>query len=275
MDNIKINNNIVIRKETPGDYRKCELITKRAFWNLHSPGAHEHLLVRMLRGCEEYLPELSRVAEIDGEVVGAIYYTKSTIEDGGSVHEVVTFGPLVVEPTQFGRGIGSTLLVETLKLAKSAGYPGVVICGEPNYYPRFGFKTCDGFGISDADGNNYPALMCLPLVESFLGIHGRFHESPVYEASEADEEALRKINEEFPGFPEFKVRDGFYEIYDKHIGCVESVSGGEYTVKYWELSLKAALSPDINAQPQAGDHVLFKWKSGGSAEIVEVLGRSE
>ncbi len=95
--------------------------------------------------------------------MGAVYYTKAWIADGDIRHEVVTFGPLAVEPTLEGNNIGGALMKETIKLAKEAGIAGIVIAGEPNYYPRFGFKRCSEFGITDIDGNTYDALMCLPL----------------------------------------------------------------------------------------------------------------
>ena len=68
--------NIIIRKETKEDFYNTELMTMRAFWNIHGPGCNEHLMVNKLRSAEEYLPELSRVAELDGKIVGAIFYSK-------------------------------------------------------------------------------------------------------------------------------------------------------------------------------------------------------
>ena len=44
----------------------------RGIWNIHGPGCDEHLLLHKLRDAEEYLPELSRVAEADGRIVGAM-----------------------------------------------------------------------------------------------------------------------------------------------------------------------------------------------------------
>ena len=64
--------NIIIRKETKEDYYNTEHMVLRAFWNLHGPGCNEHLLVHKLREAKEYLPELSRVAEVDGRIVGAL-----------------------------------------------------------------------------------------------------------------------------------------------------------------------------------------------------------
>ena len=86
MENIKLNN-IIIRQETKEDYYNTELMTMRAFWNLHGPGCNEHFLVHILREAKEYLPELSRVAELDGRIVGAIFYSKSKVVDGNTEHE--------------------------------------------------------------------------------------------------------------------------------------------------------------------------------------------
>ena len=151
--------NIIIRKETPQDYYNTELMTMRAFWNIHEPGCNEHYLLHMLRQSDDYLPELSRVAELDGKIVGSIAFSKAVIKDGDKVHDIVTFGPLSVEPMAQHLGVGRMLLKEGLALAKAAGYPGICIYGEPGYYPRHGFVTCDHFGITDPGGNNYDALM--------------------------------------------------------------------------------------------------------------------
>ena len=43
--------------------------------------------------------------------------------------EILSFGPLCVVPKWQGCGVGEILLTETLKLAKEAGYEGVVIIG--------------------------------------------------------------------------------------------------------------------------------------------------
>ena len=66
------NSNIIIRKETTEDYKKTEYMVMRAFWNLHGPGCNEHLMVHKLRDSKDYLPDCSRVAELDGQIVGVI-----------------------------------------------------------------------------------------------------------------------------------------------------------------------------------------------------------
>ena len=73
---------LIIRKERPEDYYDVEYMTKKAFWNLHVPGCEEHYLVHVLRKSGDYIPELSRIAEIDGKIVGTIMYSKAYILDG-------------------------------------------------------------------------------------------------------------------------------------------------------------------------------------------------
>jgi predicted N-acetyltransferase YhbS len=266
-------NNLIIRQETPADFKAVELLTMRAFWNIHGPGCNEHLLVRRIRQSQDYLPDISQVAELDGKVVGAIYYTKAKVVDTYKEHEVITFGPLAIEPTLQNSGIGKKLLEETIPLAKEAGYSGIVIAGEPTYYPKRGFITCDKFGIADAEGNNYDALMCLPLNEEvFNSVHGRLIESPVFEECNNEEE-LEQLEAEYPSYRKVKIKDGFLMLLDKRLGVIEAVDGDIYYVKFWELTIPAQLSKDYNnasARPKVGDDVIFLWKSGDKSEIISV-----
>ncbi|MGF7144867.1 putative N-acetyltransferase YhbS [Anaerotaenia torta] len=172
---------IEIRKETEADWYQVELMTQHAFWNKHHLGCDEHYLVHKLRQDKDYLPELSRIAVKDGKVIGCIMYSKAHIMDGTQIHDIITFGPLCVEPEWQGCGVGELLLKETMSLAADQGYPGIVIFGEPDYYPKIGFKTCDKFHIATADGKNFNAFMGIELAEgSMKGIQGKFYESKVF-----------------------------------------------------------------------------------------------
>lgn len=184
-----INNyNFEIRKETETDYRATEEMCMRAFWNLHGPGCDEYLLVRKLRMHKDFLPELSRIATIDGQVAATIMYSKAVIRDGENDYPIITFGPLAVDPMYQNTGIGGKLLKYTMELAKDAGYPGIVIFGEPNYYPKHGFVTADHFGFTDANGNNFDAFMAYELhANAFSGMKGKFFESEVFETLNAEE----------------------------------------------------------------------------------------
>jgi predicted N-acetyltransferase YhbS len=266
-------NKLIIRQETPADFKAVEHLTMRAFWNIHGPGCNEHLLVRKIRQSQDYLPNISRVAELNGKVAGAIYYTKAKVVEDKTEHDVVTFGPLAVEPTLQNSGIGKGLLEETIHLAKEAGYSGIIIIGEPAYYPKRGFMTCDKFGITDAEGKNYDALMCLPLnKELFNSVHGKLIESPVFKECD-DEEEIEQLDAEYPTYRKVKIKDGFLMLLDKRLGVIEAVDGDVYYVTFWELTIPAKLSKDYNidsARPNVGDDVTFIWNNGDKSEIVSV-----
>ncbi len=84
---------IRIRNEEEKDYRAVEELTRKAFYNMYMPGCVEHYLVRVMRGHEDFIPELDFVAELDGKVIGNIMYTKSRLVDGqGEEKEILTFG---------------------------------------------------------------------------------------------------------------------------------------------------------------------------------------
>ena len=194
---------VEIRMETESDWYDVELMTQRAFWNKHQPGCDEHYLVHKLRHHEDYLPELSRIAVKDGQVIGCIMYSKSRIVDGEDTHETITFGPLCVEPRWQGCGVGELLLRETMSLAANKGYKGIIIFGEPDYYPRFGFKTCDNFNITTSDGKNFDAFMGIGLAkDSLKGIKGRFHESEVF--SNIIKGEVEEYNKGFPKLQKMK-----------------------------------------------------------------------
>lgn len=70
---------IKIRNEKESDYKVVEDITRKAFYNLYVPGCGEHYLVHVMRGHEDFIPELDFVLELDGRVIGNIMYTKARL----------------------------------------------------------------------------------------------------------------------------------------------------------------------------------------------------
>lgn len=262
--------NLIIRPETPADYKQTELMTMRSFWNKYWPGCTEHFLIRIIRESEDYIPEISRIAEVDGKIVGAVYYTKAWIVDGDIRHEIAIFGPLAVEPTMEGNDIGGALMRETIKLAKKAGIKAIALMGEPNYYPRFGFKRGAEFGITDAEGNTFDALMYLPLSDDFSRIKGKLIESSDFEKL-GDEKRLDEINKEFPAYRKVKVQEGFMQIFQQHLGVVEAIDGDDYKVRYWELLIPAKLSADLDKEPLIGSDVQFIWNHKGESCITKVF----
>jgi len=200
MDLVK--GNLHLRVETEADHYAVENVTREAHWvnswTTDPEITDVTLLVDKLRKCAAYLPSLHYVAEIDGEIVGHIIYSKTKIVDEtGNEHETLTFGPLSVLPKYQGQGIGKALLNFTFDAAKMMGYRAIIIFGHPDYYPRVGFRRCAEFGITTGDGNNFDPFMVLPLYEGALdGISGRYFYDPVYD--NLPQEEVLEFEKKFP-----------------------------------------------------------------------------
>lgn len=178
-----------LRPETPEDYHTMEEMTRRAFWNKYAPGCTEHYVLHLMREDSSFLPGLSRVAEKGDKLLGGIWYCMGQVRGAHGAAKVPMFGPVTVLPQAQGQGIGTLLIEKTLSLATEAGYPAVIIFGDPGYYSRFGFVPCKLYGITTAQGHNMDAFMVKELRPGALsGVRGAFHAPAFYEASPAQAE---------------------------------------------------------------------------------------
>ena len=105
-------------------------------------------LLRRLFECQEYLPEFSIVAELDGEIVGHVISTRGWVGE----LELLGLGPIGVVPRLQRHGIGSALMNETVARANAAGERGIALLGSPDYYSRFGFVPSTSLGVAAAGG---------------------------------------------------------------------------------------------------------------------------
>lgn len=150
---------LVIRKEKENDYQIVEEITRRAFYNIYVPGCIEHYLARRLREHEDFIAELDFVAELDGKVIGNIMYTKAKLTDEqGQEKDILTFGPVSIDPEYQRKGFGKKLMDHSFQRAIELGYDVIVIFGSPANYVSSGFKSCKKYHICLNDGK-YPAAM--------------------------------------------------------------------------------------------------------------------
>ena len=110
--------NITIRKEKEEDYRKVEEVAREAFWNLYFPGANEHCAINKLRKDSAFLPELTHVIEVEGEIVGSIFYSRSkVVAPDGTEHETISFGPVSILPSYHRQGLGRKLITHSIEEA--------------------------------------------------------------------------------------------------------------------------------------------------------------
>lgn len=196
--------NITVRPEEEKDYRKVEEITKAAFnypdritrGQIGCP--YEHWMVHELRRRDGIL-ELSLVAQLkNGTIVGHIICSKAVVRTENRELPVLDFGPLSVQPEYQRQGIGKALIRAMIEKAKKLDYGAILFFGRPEYYPQFGFKEAAIYGVSDAEGYNYPAFMAMELKSGYLknAYGGRFFESDIYN-DELNREAVIEFDRDF------------------------------------------------------------------------------
>lgn len=129
-----------IRSERPDDVAAISSLIERAFARApHSSGC-ESAIVSALRKCGALT--VSLVAEQGDTVQGHVAFSPVTLTDG-SPHWY-GLGPIAVEPSLQGAGIGSALIRVGLGELRALEAAGCVVLGEPGYYRRFGFSRLAG-----------------------------------------------------------------------------------------------------------------------------------
>ena len=185
---------LLIRNEKTSDYAAVENITREAFWNQNVPGCDEHYLVHVMRDHGDFLPELDFVAELDGQIVGNVMYTKSKLRnEQGEVKQILTFGPVSILPEHQRKGYGKIMLEESFQRAAELGYEVIVIFGNPDNYVGRGFKSCKKYNVCVGDGV-FPAAMLVKELKTGVldGTRWYFEESEAYNVDGAKAEEFDK-----------------------------------------------------------------------------------
>lgn len=146
---------ITIRKEEPRDFAQVSELNKVAFG-----GDEESNIVDRLRSVPG---TISLVAEDDGAILGHICFSPVTLN--GNAGTFIGLAPMSVLPDHQRQGIGSRLVEAGLAACQANGATAVVVLGHAEYYPRFGFRNADEFGITceyDVPPENFMALELVP-----------------------------------------------------------------------------------------------------------------
>ncbi|PFY33017.1 GNAT family N-acetyltransferase [Bacillus toyonensis] len=163
---------VTIRQEQKNDYRKTEEVVKEAFLNEEFSDKKEHELVKRIRECDAFIPELSIVA-VDKEIVGHIMLSEITIEQGVTTVDSLALAPVSIAPSHQKKGIGGKLITAALEKAKELGYGSVVVLGHPEYYPKFGFERASQWNIKAPFEVPDEVFMVMELRENTLqGVEG-------------------------------------------------------------------------------------------------------
>lgn len=206
---------MIIRNETPKDYRVVEEMIKKAFWNLSEPGCSEHHFAHLVRQSPDYIPELDFVMEEDGKIIGHILYVKAKlVDDEGNEKPILSFGPFTIHPDYQRKGYGRKLLYHSLEAAKKMGYDTVVIFGNPENYACYGFKNCKRYNVCLATDSYPVALMVKTLSENALtGKRWHYAES---KSHEYDGRGLEEFDSSFEQMEKgYKYTQELFYIYSR------------------------------------------------------------
>lgn len=191
---------INIRLEQENDFSEVENLTRDAFWNVYRPGCMEHFVLHNMRSSDCFVKELDYVLELDGKIIGNIVYATSNVtSDCGEENEVLIFGPVSVRPDFQKKGYGEKLINFTIEKAKTLGYSAIIITGNPDYYKKYGFVSCDKYGIYyDGLSKDEPAPFFMIKVldeDKVKKIKGVYKDPDVYNVDEKD---LELFDQMFP-----------------------------------------------------------------------------
>jgi predicted N-acetyltransferase YhbS len=167
---------LLLRSEQPADRPALLTLAAAAFavspvtgQRVDGEPEEVELLARLFE-CEEYLPDFSVVAELDGEIVGHVISTRGR---AGEL-KLLGLGPIGVVPRLQRHGIGSALMTETIARANLAGERGIALLGSPEYYSRFGFVPSTSLGVEAPDPAWGAHFQLLPLALWPGGVSGTF-----------------------------------------------------------------------------------------------------
>lgn len=174
---ILIRDDISIRPERAEDFSVIRELVRRAFAE-HTPysdGSGENALIDEIRQKRWYRPELSFVAELDGQIVGHFMFSDfplSPSTEGGwqdKQPELLMLAPVAVHADHFRQGIGETMLRLGLAIARKTGCRGITVEGDFHFYNRLGFVTSARYGIHAASGFPLQEPRCMMVQEAYPG----------------------------------------------------------------------------------------------------------
>jgi predicted N-acetyltransferase YhbS len=153
--------------EAPADIQAREALLDRAMGPKRSKKSSEKL--RRGRRPSEGLAFVARDA--DGTVVGTVRLWDVAAAKGG--FSALLLGPLAVDLSIKGAGIGSALMKHAIAEAARFGHQAILLVGDAPYYARFGFSAEKTGMLAMPGPYERHRLLALELVAGALdGAHG-------------------------------------------------------------------------------------------------------
>jgi putative acetyltransferase len=151
-------NQIHVRPEGPKEVEAVSRLVQSAF--APSP---VHELLYALRTSSAWR-DLSFVAELEGELVGHLAFTRGWLDAPARLVEVLILSPMSVLPRVQRLGIGTALVTQSLRLLADRQEPLVFLEGNPRFYSRAGFQSALKAGfVAPSTRIPGPAFQFFPL----------------------------------------------------------------------------------------------------------------
>lgn len=134
-ETIETSAGFIVVAETLADIAAREALLDRAMGPKRRKKSSEKL--RRGRRPSEGLALIARDSE--GSVVGTVRLWDVRLGEGGPA--ALLLGPLAVDPSAKGAGIGSALMRQAIAEAARLGHRAILLVGDAPYYARFGFTA--------------------------------------------------------------------------------------------------------------------------------------
>jgi putative acetyltransferase len=146
---------MIVRPERADDERELAALIDAAFGDTETSE-----FAAKIRASAGYVPELTFVADDDGELIG---FTMLSHVSAGE-RDVLILTPMAVRPDRQRSGVGKEVVRAAIAAADARGEPVVLVEGVPSYYPQFGFRSAAELGFQRPHARIPDAAwMALPL----------------------------------------------------------------------------------------------------------------
>ncbi len=155
---------VLVKEEQSRDREQVRKVNEAAFGR-----SDEADLIHRLRVEGAIL--LSLVAEVDGQIIGYILFSRMTVETGQGPIAAVSLAPMAVLPEHQAARSEANLVRRGLAQLRDRGERIVIVLGHKQYYPRFGFSCKKARRLTSP----FPpeVFMALELADGALaGVHG-------------------------------------------------------------------------------------------------------
>lgn len=127
----------IISLQSNADLPAIDTLMAEAF----GPARHSRSVWQLRLG--RPVPDMCLVIRDGNEPVGSLRYWEVRLGD----EAILLLGPLAVRPGLRGKGYGRQLIEDSLRRAAAGPWRLILVSGEMDYYPKFGFVPAAPYGI--------------------------------------------------------------------------------------------------------------------------------